>query len=74
MISVYSANVHYVSNLSSSETQCFNEGDGQESGSEKNEEKELPCPSPSFSSFSSLPDSFPSPSPLKPWVSEDGNL
>ena len=63
------------------------DGDRKETVSEKNEEKEggggrgregkrgrpfLPLPlAPPFSSFFSLPFSFPPPSQWKPWVSED---
>ena len=61
----------------SSETQGFKgEGDGKETGSEKSEEKEgegqgpFPAPPPPFLVFLA-PISFPPPSPLKPWVSED---
>ena len=53
------------------------EGEGQ--GKKKKKEKALPfallpspSPPPSFSSFFSLSFSFQPPSPLKPWVSEDG--
>ena len=69
----------------SSETQGFKvEGDGKETGSKKNEEKEgggagkgkgaalsFLSPSLPLSLFFSLPFSFWPPSPLKPWVSED---
>ena len=53
------------------ETQGFNGGgDGKESGSEKNEEEEGGGAPPPFLVFLA-PVSFPSPFPLKPWVSED---